>query len=181
MVSNIPHEFLDVEDKDFNTNSVICNVYSVTKMCEIVLKKMKPQKRGIILNISSSLALVPSPYISTYSATKTYISTLSTCLATEYSEFGITIQDVTPNQVNTKLTKDISIGFISVTPKSFVEYSLKTVGKELHSNAHPKHKLLNNIGRFMTWWLPEWIIMSLTLNAVKNLRTKALLNNNDST
>ena len=170
-------EFATNEDEDMNTRMVLCNVYSTTKMCEIVLARMKNQKRGIVINISSAAGVAPVPYFSTYSSTKAFVSTLSKCLAAEYSRYGITIQDVTPNQVVSNLTRDIRVPLMIVEAKSFVKYALRTVGKERQTNGHPKHKILNNIFYFLQFWLPESIVMAIALSSVPKRRT---VDNNNS-
>lgn len=43
---------------------------SVTKMCEIVMPGMVNRRSGVVINISSASALLPSPMLTVYAATK---------------------------------------------------------------------------------------------------------------
>jgi len=143
-------------------------------MCEITLKIMKSQRHGIVINISSAMAVSPVPFFSTYSATKTLVSALSDTLQDEYREYGITIQNVIPSQVTTNMTKDVHMDAIAVPAKSFVQYALRSVGKERETSAHPKHKLLSVISRFILWWLPEAITSPMRTSFAKSTRETAL-------
>lgn len=53
---------------------------------------MKHLRRGVIINIASASALLPTPLVAVYSATKAYVDFLSQALNAEYSDYGITVQ-----------------------------------------------------------------------------------------
>nr|XP_025137803.1 UDP-N-acetylglucosamine/UDP-glucose/GDP-mannose transporter isoform X7 [Bubalus bubalis] len=50
-----------------------CNITSVVKMTQLILKHMESRQKGLILNISSGVALFPWPLYSTYSASKAFV------------------------------------------------------------------------------------------------------------
>ena len=55
---------------EFSQCLINCNVVSVTRMCIIVLPQMVERKKGLILNISSASAVLPTPLMTMYSSTK---------------------------------------------------------------------------------------------------------------
>lgn len=59
------------------------NMFSVAKMCRIVLPKMIDQKRGIIVNISSASAVFPLKFKQIYGSTKRFVTFLSDSLRME--------------------------------------------------------------------------------------------------
>ncbi|MBW04266.1 Testosterone 17-beta-dehydrogenase 3, partial [Eschrichtius robustus] len=61
-------------------------------MTQLILKHMESRRKGLILNISSGVALFPWPLYSTYSASKAFVCTFSKALQAEYKEKGIIIQ-----------------------------------------------------------------------------------------
>uniref|UniRef100_A0A8D2EJP0 17beta-estradiol 17-dehydrogenase n=1 Tax=Theropithecus gelada TaxID=9565 RepID=A0A8D2EJP0_THEGE len=64
----LPSHFLNAPDE---IQSVIhCNITSVVKMTQLILKHMESRRKGLILNISSGIALFPWPLYSMYSASK---------------------------------------------------------------------------------------------------------------
>ena len=173
MMDSYPKEFADIPNPDRNSQVLICNTMSVVKMCEIVLPIMKDQKFGVVINVSSNMSELSFPYFAVYSASKTFVSSFTTAIAMEYEEYGIVIQDLKPNQVETNMSKDLHENLYSVPAGSFVRYALNSVGKEFHANAHPKHKFLNQMSVFIRFWLPESVVKSILKPTMKGLGTNA--------
>lgn len=68
---NIPFtEFHAVKDESSLSDIVNCNVVSMLRMCHIVLPQMVQRKRGVVVNIGSVAGIMPTPFRSTYGATK---------------------------------------------------------------------------------------------------------------
>ena len=170
-----PQEFTEI-DNDINVKTLICNDYSVTKMCDIVLRIMKNQEYGIVINISSAVQIAPMPYFSVYSASKAYMSTLTNCLAAEYRDYGIVFQDVTPNQVDTNLAKRMQASgqLFAVDPRTYVTYALNSVGKEFRTSAHPRHKFINNVFAFIENSFPNKALMLVRSMLAIKIRERAL-------
>lgn len=72
------------------SNIISCNIVSTLQMTKIVLAGMYQRKRGIIINISSIAASIPSPLLSVYSASKVSLLSLSflNYLCTGYEYLG---------------------------------------------------------------------------------------------
>lgn len=81
------------------------NVAAVTGVARAVLPKMFERKKGVLINISSALAVIPSPYLAVYAASKAYVVKLSYDLAAEAERNGITVQCIIPGMVATKMSK----------------------------------------------------------------------------
>ncbi|XP_025909107.1 testosterone 17-beta-dehydrogenase 3 isoform X2 [Nothoprocta perdicaria] len=64
----LPCRFLNGPDVD--ESLINCNIISVTKMTQIVLKQMELRQKGLILNLSSGLGTFPCPLYTMYSASK---------------------------------------------------------------------------------------------------------------
>ncbi|OWK07167.1 HSD17B3 [Cervus elaphus hippelaphus] len=109
-----------------------CNITSVVKMTQLILKHMQSRQKGLILNISSGVALFPWPLYSTYSASKAFMCTFSKALQAEYKEKGIIIQVLTPYAISTPMTKYLKTNMITKTADEFVKESLNyvTIGDE---------------------------------------------------
>uniref|UniRef100_A0A8D2EC68 17beta-estradiol 17-dehydrogenase n=1 Tax=Theropithecus gelada TaxID=9565 RepID=A0A8D2EC68_THEGE len=104
----LPSHFLNAPDE---IQSVIhCNITSVVKMTQLILKHMESRRKGLILNISSGIALFPWPLYSMYSASKV----------------------LTPYAVSTAMTKYLNTNVITKTADEFVQESLNyvTIGGE---------------------------------------------------
>ncbi|MEJ1284925.1 hydroxysteroid (17-beta) dehydrogenase 3 [Cricetulus griseus] len=82
-----------------------CNITSVVKMTQLVLKHMESSRRGLILNVSSGIALRPWPLYALYSASKV----------------------LTPYAVSTPMTKYLNTNMVTKTADEFVKESLKYI------------------------------------------------------
>lgn len=81
------------------------NVAGVTGVARAVLPGMMERRKGVLINISSLTAAIPSPYLAVYAASKAYIDKFSADLATEAAPRGVTVQCVLPGAVATKMSK----------------------------------------------------------------------------
>ncbi|XP_076179299.1 very-long-chain 3-oxoacyl-CoA reductase [Ptiloglossa arizonensis] len=115
------------------------NVAAVTGVARAVLPKMFERKKGVLINISSALAVIPSPYLAVYAASKAYVVKLSYDLAAEAERNGITVQCIIPGMVATKMSKIKKATWMAPSPKKFVESSLKTIGIESFTTGYLPH------------------------------------------
>uniref|UniRef100_F7HLK5 17beta-estradiol 17-dehydrogenase n=1 Tax=Macaca mulatta TaxID=9544 RepID=F7HLK5_MACMU len=123
----LPSHFLNAPDE---IQSVIhCNITSVVKVCDQYVCEMR---KGLILNISSGVALFPWPLYSMYSASKAFVCTFSKALQEEYRAKEVIIQVLTPYAVSTAMTKYLNTNVITKTADEFVQESLNyvTIGGE---------------------------------------------------
>jgi short-subunit dehydrogenase len=77
------------------------NVFGVMRVINAVLPAMRRQEQGRIINISSILGLIPSPYNAIYSASKHAIEGYSESLDHELRTLGIRVALVEPGYTNT--------------------------------------------------------------------------------
>lgn len=72
------------------------NLFGITRVTNAVLPIMRSQGKGRIINISSVLGLIPSPYNALYAATKHAVEGYSESLDHELRGFGIRVVLVEP-------------------------------------------------------------------------------------
>lgn len=99
-----PELFTKVSEECF-AKILQLNVAAITGVARALLPGMFERRKGVLINISSALAVIPSPYLSVYAASKAYIIKLSSDLAAEAESNGVTVQCVTPGPVATKMSK----------------------------------------------------------------------------
>ncbi|EGW05610.1 Testosterone 17-beta-dehydrogenase 3, partial [Cricetulus griseus] len=73
------------------------------QMTQLVLKHMESSRRGLILNVSSGIALRPWPLYALYSASKAFVCTFSKALHVEYRAKGIIIQAILLNMIPSRV------------------------------------------------------------------------------
>jgi len=77
------------------------NFFGVARLTREVLPYLRAQRSGRIINISSVLGFLPSPYGSFYAASKHAVEGYSESLDHETREFGVRVSVVEPGYTNT--------------------------------------------------------------------------------
>lgn len=175
----LAHGFTEFDD-DMNQRILLCNNYSMTRMCEIVLPVMEKQKNGVVINISSIAGTARLPYISAYCASKAWVNAFTESIYREYPD--ITFQNVEPNFVTTNFAPSMNKyatqhgSLVAVEAEPFVEHALQCVGEQLRTSGHPRHVFWNNVIRFGVIVLPSSYFTLITkfLTARIRNRTKAM-------
>lgn len=88
-------------DRELMHDMLQINVVTLTNLTRGLLPHMIQCGYGRILNLASFAAFVPSPQMSTYSATKAYILRLSESLAAELHGTGVSVTALCPGPVET--------------------------------------------------------------------------------
>jgi uncharacterized protein len=78
------------------------NALALTVLTRAVLPRMIAQKRGAILNVSSSAGFLPLPDLAVYAATKAYVTSFSEAIRAETRGLGITVTALCPGPVHTE-------------------------------------------------------------------------------
>ncbi|GGE42185.1 oxidoreductase [Agaricicola taiwanensis] len=106
------------------------NVVALTALSRAVLPGLIARKRGGIINVASTAAFQPGPYMAVYYATKAYVMSLSEALYEEARPYGVTVTAVAPGPVPTEFSSvaDLHgsklVHLPSVTPEVVVDAAL---------------------------------------------------------
>jgi len=84
------------------------NVFGVLRVTNAVLPTMRRQGSGRIINISSILGLIPSPYAALYASTKHAIEGYSETLDHELRTFGIRVALIEPGFTRTSFKENLT-------------------------------------------------------------------------
>lgn len=87
-------------------NQFDINLFSIFRVCKIVIPFMKEQKSGLIINMSSYLGEVALPLMSYYSASKFAIEGLTEALRYELKEQNIRVHSILPWFIKTDFIKN---------------------------------------------------------------------------
>src|ERR1700758_370318 len=89
---------LDIVRETFETN-----VFSVIRLCQLVLPGMRARRSGLIVNLGSAAGLVTPPTGCPYAMTKYAMESLCDALRPEVAPFGIRVTLIQPGAVRTHL------------------------------------------------------------------------------
>jgi NAD(P)-dependent dehydrogenase (short-subunit alcohol dehydrogenase family) len=81
------------------------NVFGLARMCQLVLPKMREQRHGRIVNISSMGGKLVFPGGGVYHATKHAVEAISDALRFEVRNFGIGVSIVEPGLIKTEFAQ----------------------------------------------------------------------------
>lgn len=81
------------------------NVTALTEMTKLFSREMVKRKNGKILNVASTGAFSPGPFIAVYYATKAYVLSFSEAISKELKPYNITVTTFCPGAVRTNFAK----------------------------------------------------------------------------
>lgn len=168
---DIPTPFAEEDDTIIN-NIIEVNIKGLMKMTKLVLPQMKAKwvdsifwldlmwkviinffnnnsHNGLIFNMGSFAGLVPTPYLSVYSAGKAFLSTWSQALGTEVAKDGIVVEHVNTYFVVSAMSKIRKPSMLIPTAKNYVASVLNRVGVPCGANVpftstpYPMHGIAN--------------------------------------
>jgi len=145
------------------------NMMSCAMMTRIVLPSMMKKHKGVVINLSSSTAILPPALFSVYAASKAFVNSFSEALEYECRGSGVIVQNVAPFYVATKLSKERP-RFGVPTPTPFVKEALKTVGHMADTHGAVVH----DVQGYIVSLVPRWVLSKVVFSFLKNLRARVL-------
>lgn len=110
------------------------NVRALTRLSHAALETMVPAHRGTIINVASTGAFQPVPYMATYAATKAYVLSFSEALHEEAKPHGVTVTCVCPGAVRTEFQQvagvdDRALRLGWTSPEKVVNMTLRAASR----------------------------------------------------
>lgn len=121
-------ETLDVaRDHD----EITLNVSALVDLTHVFIPSMVSRREGAIINVASTAAFQPLPYMAVYGATKAFVVSFSVALAQEYRRRGIRVVALCPGATATDFfqvvgTEDAAVGQ-KRTPQQVVATALQAL------------------------------------------------------
>lgn len=154
-----PFAKLDLEQQ---LGMVNVNVSAVTHITHLVLPQMLKRKSGKILNVSSTAAFQPGPYMAVYFATKAYIVSFSEAIAEEVRDSGVTVTTLCPGPTETAFTDRAGVGARNLFTKLHVMSAEEVARKGYEGLMNEKRLIvpgeINALGVMGSRYLPRRII-----------------------
>lgn len=90
-------------DEHYLRNMVNVNILATVFFTRMIIPSMVTRGRGLIMNVSSMLGILPAPFMDIYGPTKSFVNAFSNNLQIEYSSHPIDIVNLETGPVLTKL------------------------------------------------------------------------------
>lgn len=104
------HGRFDGSDPARVTELLQLNVVALTELTRQAVAHMRDAGHGRILNVASTAAFVPGPYMAAYYASKAYVLSFSEALAFELRGTGVTVTALCPGPTRTGFQEQAGIG-----------------------------------------------------------------------
>lgn len=124
----------DTSDLGKSLDMINVNIRALHILTRKLLPTFIKKNRGYILNVASCAGLFPGgPYMSTYYATKAYVTSLSSAIYEELKErhSNVHISVLCPGPVDTNFNNEANVSFTlpGISPSYCVSYALKQMSK----------------------------------------------------
>lgn len=141
------------------------NMSALVRLTYLFLPDMLARKKGGVINVASTAAFQPAPYIAVYSATKAFVLSFTEALAGEYREHDIRILALCPGYTDTNFNAIAHVnapGIRFTTPEAVAEAGL---------NAFVKNKsyLVHGCPNYLTSLLPRILSRDAVIKIVANM------------
>lgn len=93
--------FFSETDLSHESRMIELNIACLTKLTKLFLKPMMTRGEGYILNVASTAAFQPGPFMAVYYASKAYVLSFSEALAEETASSGIIVTALCPGATRT--------------------------------------------------------------------------------
>jgi uncharacterized protein len=144
------------------------NVVSVVILTKLFAREMAQRRHGKILNVASTAAFQPGPFMTIYYATKAFVLSFSEGLAEELKDSGVTVTALCPGPTATEFSKRAELeksrlfkgGLIPVLDPATVA----KIGYEglMKGQRIVIPGLMNKIGAFAPRFIPRRLVTQIT-------------------
>ena len=140
------------------------NMLALTELCRLLLPGMRERGRGGILNVASTAAFQPGPFMAVYYATKSYVLSFTAALAEEVSGEPVTVTCLCPGPTRTGFAAEAGM---ETTPlfKAFA-MDAPEVARQGYRGFRAGKRLVvvgvgNKLGAFSARLAPRWVAAKL--------------------
>ena len=125
------HGHFETLDAQRDHDEVMLNVTALVDLTHAFIPAMLSREDGAVINLASTAAFQPLPYMAVYGATKAFVVSFSAALAQEYRQRGIRVVALCPGATATEFfnvvgTEDAAVG-AKRTPQQVVVTALQAL------------------------------------------------------
>ena len=100
------------------------NTFGVMAMTQAVLPRFRAQRSGVVVNVTSSVALAPMPLVAVYTASKMAIEGFTGSLAHELQAFNVRVKLVEPGYApTTRFAQNTELRIDELIPEAYASFA----------------------------------------------------------
>lgn len=154
-------------DSTTEEKMVVLNCLVPVKLTHYFAERMAERNKGAIIFLGSTAAQQPSPYMTTYAATKVFNEFMGNALWNELKKYNIDVLTINPGSTKTEFHEIANLNRGPVVRE--VKDVIRTTEKSLGKKPSAIDGFLNGIGAFVFRFLPKSTIVNITSKAVRNM------------
>ncbi|KAA8731616.1 SDR family oxidoreductase [Acinetobacter qingfengensis] len=143
------------------------NIHALVDLSYLFLPAMLARKKGVVINLASTAAFQPLPYIAIYAASKSFVLNFTDALAGEYSGQGIKFLALCPGNTTTNFAQTANAdttGMSASTVQEVVQAAIQALDQnKLYCVPGINNYLTAQLSRI----LPRSMMVKLTSNMLK--------------
>ncbi len=162
------HGYFHELDPGRDHDEITLNVAALVDLTHAFLPAMVGRRAGGVINVASTAAFQPLPYMAVYGATKAFVLSFSEALWAEYRGLGVRVLALCPGATETPFfaavgTEDAAVGK-KETPEAVVAVGLRAFERgKSHVISGTNNWLLAQTSRFF----PRSIVARITKNMMR--------------
>lgn len=160
------------EDSSRVVDEVALNVTAVVELTHTFLPAMVERGHGVVINVSSTAAFQPVPYMAVYGATKAFVLSFTEALWAEVEGTGVRVLALCPGATDTEFF-DIAGEGASVgkrqTPQQVVGTAMRELGRR-----SPRPSVVTGFGNSVSARLPRIVPRTTTVKVTRRLMSSGV-------
>lgn len=118
---------------DQEENMTMVNVTAMMSLCKYVLRDLVKRREGLIINVASTGAFQPGPYIAGYYASKSFVLQYTEAIHEEAKGFGVQACALCPGPTDTAFYQKSGgkMSFFHMSPEKVVRYCMKHTNRKI--------------------------------------------------
>ncbi len=150
------HGHFLAQDWGHEQDLIELNILALTRLCHVLGNAMAVQGGGQILNVASLAAFQPTPWMSTYAASKAYVLHFSESLREELKKTGVKVSVLCPGPVRSsnRTVERLAHSSLPLSPEQVALQAVRALAKN-RAIIIPgrRNRWLAAAGRFGSRWL----------------------------
>jgi short-subunit dehydrogenase len=146
---------------DSESASIEVNVHALTALSKALVPAMIALRRGRVLNIASTAAYMPGPFMAVYFATKAYVRSLSLALAEELRGTGVTVTSYAPGPTRSGFQRAAGMGVLSNKFPDAASVAKRAYSAMQEGEIEVVDGFWNRLQVFGVWLIPDRVVLRL--------------------
>jgi short-subunit dehydrogenase len=160
--------FFDKLDPEAELQIIDLNVRALVDITHRFLLPMRERKQGTIINVASTAAFQPVPFMTTYAATKAFVLSFSEALAEENRPYGVHVMALCPGVTDTNF---FAASHMDRPPMRISETAEDVVDTALRGLKRHKASIVsgwtNRLLVFVERFLPRFAVLRIAGKALR--------------